>query len=501
MIVLRSGIPGTAEDSFQFVGQAHAGMVPDENILLVLDTNVVSALHSVAKRGFNLDSATDRRVAHLLLWLQARPSAAVFHVFGIAEGAGFHQGALAGDAVLRRGFSSLAVIEHGRLHGEEWITSGDPLSEIRVPEDAIHPRNVVDVVEGLLPLTVLPCYVAALSAALADRRGQQPLEAAAGVFRRLVDELDYVPLFGWMAAALLFLGQPVLRRELRQALFKFQRADLRLSCLSAAWDLGYLQLLSLIRSPLLSGFFEGRLPVLVTEDRQLAPTAILLPCLSNTPAFELGADLFDAEWENQALDLMEACMEERLVGGRLPSWSACVSAAASLEHDLGIEAPRLLPRGEKVVVDVTREDLASFAELLSFDSVEKIAKSRDRLDGPIEFAGLGIVAGLLGDNARAHGRLVEESVVSVLSERSGGEPRSAILITVLNMVKAYLQDDFQLLNAWGRALVVEGDHQLIWLCLWWFGREILADTAVARGTSREVLVGRVLDNVAKSRSR
>lgn len=497
---MRSGAYRTAEDSFQFVGQAHAGMVPDENSLLVLDTNVVSALHSVAKRGFNLDSATDRRVAHLLLWLQARPSVAVFHVFGIAEGAGFHRGALAGDAILRRAFSSLAVIEHGRIHGEEWIASGDPLPEMCVPGDAIHPRNVVDVAESLLPLTVLPCYVAALSAALADQRELEPLRAAESVFRRLADELDYVPLFGWTTTALLFLGQPLLRRELRQALFKFQRADMRLACLSAAWDLGYLQLLSLIRSPLLSGFFERRLPVLVTEDRQLVPTAVLSSCLSNTPAFELGADLFDAEWEDQALDLMQTCTEERLVGGRLPSWSACASVAGSLEHALGVEGPPLSLRGERVVIDVTRDDLYLFAELLSFDSVEKIAESREGLDGPVEFAGLGIVAGLLGDNARAHGRLVEESVTLVLAERLNEEPRSGLLITVLNMVKAYLQDDFQLLTAWAQKLTVDGHSQLVWLCLWRFGREILADTAAARGTSREILIGRILNNFAKSQS-
>lgn len=483
------------KDTFQFVGQAHAGMVPGEETLLVLDTNVVSALDSVARRGFDLDLPTDRRVAHLLSWLHDRPSVAVFHAFGIVEGAGFHRGALAGHSVMRRAFSSLAVIEHGRIHGEEWVASGDPLPEIRVPEDAIHPGNVIDIVEGLLPITVLPCYVTALAAALADRRGQQPLEAATSVFRRLVGELDYVPLLGWMTAALLFLGEPSLRRELRQTLFKFQRADLRLSCLSAAWDLGYLQLLSFIRSPLLAGFFEERQPVLVTEDRQLAPTAILSPCLANSPVFELEAALFDAAWEDEATELMQACVEERLVGGQLPDWSGCTSAAASLECDLGIKAPRLSLRGQTVAYDLSREDLRSFVELLCFDSIEKITESRDRLDPKIDLAGLDVVAGLLADNARAHGRLIEESVVTVLADQLDEEPRSAILITVLNMVRACLRDDFEMMTAWGQKLSVDGFDQWIWVSLWWFAREILADTAIVRGTSREVLIGRILDHM------
>jgi hypothetical protein len=469
-------------------------MVPDEGSLLVLDTNVVSALDSVARRGFDLDSPTDRRVAHLLTWLHDRPSAAVFHVFGIAEGAGFHRGALSGHSVMRRAFSSLAVIEHGRIHGEEWIASGNPLPEIRVPEGAIHPRSVTDIAEGLLPITVLPCYVTALAAALADRRGQQPMEAATSVFRRLVGELDYVPLFGWTTAALMFLGEPNLRRELRQTLFKFQRADLRLSCLSAAWDLGYLQLLSLIRSPLLAGFFEHRQPVLVTEDRQLAPTAILSLCLANSPVFELEADLFDAAWEDEATELMQACVEERLVGGQLPDWPACTSAAASLECDLGIEAPRLSLRGQTVVHHLTREDLRSFVELLRFDSIEKIVESRDGLDPKVDLAGLDVVAGLLSDNARARGRLIEESV-AILADPLDEEPRSAILITVLNMVKACLKEDFELMTAWGQKLCVDGFDHWIWVSLWWFAREILADTATARETSREILIGRILDHV------
>jgi hypothetical protein len=482
---------GVAGRTFSFVGQAHAGLVPDEESLLVLDTNVVSALHSVARRGIDLERPTDQRVAHLLLWLHDRPSAAVFHAFGIAEGAGFHRGALEHHALMERTCSSLTVIEHGRIHGEEWISSGEPLPDMWLPGAAINPRNVTEVIEMLLPLTVLPCYVAALAAALADRRGQ-PLEAATSVFRRIVAEIDYVPLFGWMASALLFLGEPTLRRELRQTLFKFQRPDIRLSCLSAAWDLGYLQLLSLIRSPLLTGFFEGRMPILVTEDRQLAPTAILAPCQSNTPAFEISGELFDPAFEEEALDLMQACTEERLVGGTIPEWGACNAAAASLEGELGLEATPLAPTAATLVVKLGRDELCAFVELLRFDSVNEIVNKYDRLDPKIEMAGLEVVAGLLGDNARARGRLIEESLRVVLAKPlAEEEPPSAIMISVLNMVSACIRDDYHTTSAWGQKLIIEGHEEWIWQCLWWLGRKVLEDTAVARESSIETLVGRL----------
>jgi hypothetical protein len=47
--------------TFQFTGQAHGGVVPLANALLVLDTNVVSALHGVANRGFDQDRPSDGR--------------------------------------------------------------------------------------------------------------------------------------------------------------------------------------------------------------------------------------------------------------------------------------------------------------------------------------------------------------------------------------------------------------------------------------------------------
>jgi hypothetical protein len=492
MVTTTRSYSDQAKDTFQFVGQANAGLVPDENCLLVLDTNVVSALHSVARRGFDLESASDRRVAHLLLWLSAHPSAAVFHAFGISEGAGFHRGNLDAHAVLMRAASSVGAIEHGRIHGEDWIRSGEPLPDARYPPSALNPDQITGVMEELLPMTVLPCYIAALAAALADRRDLHPLEAAASVFRRLADEIDYIPLFGWLTSALLFLGERDLRRELRQRLFKLQRPEIGRSCLSAAWDLGYLQLASVMRSPLLSQLFEHRVPVLVTEDRQLAPTAILTRCLANTPAFELEADQFDPRWAGEAMDLIQRMGAERLLGGSMPEWSSCTAAIASLEGELGIDGTRFSVWGETVIVKVTHEQGRAFVELLRFTSVQQILDSRETLDRTTDAALLTGVVILLADNARAHRRLVEQSVGEILGRSLAEEPRSRWLTAAFNMVNAALREDWKSVTAWARMLDIEDGSAYLWAILWSWGRTVLADTAEARGEPTEALIDRML---------
>lgn len=48
-----------------------------------------------------------------------------------------------------------------------------------------------------------------------------------------------------------------------------------------------------MRAAAIGSRFDGRLPVLVTDDRQLAPASIRALCVGNTPAFELDAEQLD----------------------------------------------------------------------------------------------------------------------------------------------------------------------------------------------------------------
>jgi hypothetical protein len=488
--------------TFQFTGQAHGGVVPLGHALLVLDTNVVSALDGVAKRGFDLERLSDRRVAHMLRWLEARPDVDVFPLFGIIEGAGFHQGGLSSYSLVQRAFVALAAVGYGRQHPDDWIRSGERLPDLLVPDQAVHPREAVNAAEALLPWTVLPCYVAALAAALAAQEGREALEAAGFVHRRLVTELDFVPIFGWLTAALLFLGQTSLRRELRQALFKLQRPDVRTSCLSAAWDLGYLQLLSIARSPTLDPLFGRRLPILVTEDRQLAPTSILALCVGNTPAFEVRSEMFDARWRDEALDLLQQCQAERLqVRGRPPDWDACASAAGRLERELGIEdAPALSVRGPTITIDVSGKQLLAFLALLRVHDASALVTELLRLEEDVEAAGLVAVSRLIEDNARARGHSVEASWDALGGRLPVGWQQSSTLVLTLKTVRAVAHSDWQLATAWRHRLALDAMDGFVSLWLWSIGRDVLADTAIARNEPADELLSRLIGRV-KSASR
>jgi hypothetical protein len=218
--------------------------------VLFLDTMVLSTVYSVAKGGFDLTRAQDRRAAHLLRWLAARPDIAVSPVFGALEGSGFHAGGIDSLDMIRRVSATIAFSTWGRKHADDWIASGQSVpSDVTIPDGAVHPDHAIEVGEALLPLTVLPCYVAALATALVEREGMRDLAAVEAVHRILANDLDFVPAFGWLSSALMFIGTPKIRNELRRHLFKIGRGELRRICLSAGWDLGFLELMSVARTP------------------------------------------------------------------------------------------------------------------------------------------------------------------------------------------------------------------------------------------------------------
>ena len=329
------------------------------------------------------------------------------------------------------------------------------------------------------------------------QQGKDALDAAGSVHRRLVAELDFVPVFGWLTAALLFLGHTSLRRELRQGLFKFQLADVRMSCLSAAWDLGYLQLLSIARSPTLAPLFGGRLPILVTEDRQLAPTSILARCIGNTPEFEIHAEMFDPGWRDEARDLLQDCQAERLQApGRPPDWDVCVSAAGRIERELGIDTvPGLTVRGRTITIEVHHDELLDFLALLRVRDASAVVTELIQLDKDVEAAGLVAVSRLIADNAQAHGRSVDASWDAVVSRLPVGWQQSSTLVLTLKTVRAVANHDWELATAWRQRLTLDTMDGFVLLWLWKCGREVLADTATARNEPVDELLSRLIGRV------
>jgi hypothetical protein len=488
------------DDCYQFIGQAHHGAVVDRNAVLLLDTMVLSTLYSVGKSGFDLSRSQDRRAAHLLRWLAARPDVAVSPLFAVLEGSGFHAGALDPLDVIRRFTAAIVFATWGREHAEEWIASGEHApSEVPIPDGAVRPDDAIELGEALLPWTVLPCYVAALATALVEREGKRDLAAVEAVHRILTTDLDHVPAFGWLVSSLMFIGTPEVREQLREKLFKLGRSPLRQQCLSAGWDLGYLELMSIARTPTVQPLFDGRTPLLVTEDKQLAPAAIRLLCQGNSGAFEIDGDLIDPAWRDEAIGLLNDLTLARtlnLASVSLPTWEGCAAAAQRLERALGIpDAPPLSLRGgEPQMVEIERRAVRLWIDMIAVEDANKVVDmlqkgSEDGID--LLISGAFVVALLARDNAQAHGRELKaawEAVLNGLSEASGD---SGALVLAAKLVLTLGEEDWAWSTAIFKKLLLDEIDGPAVLCLWYLGRKVLEDTALARNCSAAELIARM----------
>lgn len=491
-------------DCYQFTGQADHGVVVDRNAVLLLDTNVLSTMYSVVRGGFDLGRVQDRRAAHLLRWLAARPDVSVSPLFGVLEGSGFHAGAIDPLDALRRATAAIVFATWGREHAEEWIRSGKRApADVHVPADASHPERAIELGEMLLPLTVLPCYVAALATALVAQEGGQGLAAAAAVHRILASQLDFLPAWGWLVGALVFIGKPELRLALRRDLFKLGRGEPRRACLSAGWDLGYLELMSVTRIPVMRPLLEGRTPLLVTEDRRLAPVATLLNCQGNSGAFELDGGLLDPAWHDGAIQLLEDLHAERyvsLASASTPTWEQCATVAGQLEQELGIAAAPLLSlRGEERVVAIPPEALKQWIAAIAIaeggEALTELLKHSEA-GTDLMTSGASALALLMRDNANAHQREMRagwETILNGLPERS--EDVASLTLTA-TLALAVAEEDWSLATAIFKKLVLDELDGIAVMWMWYLARKVLEDTAVARRSSLEELVGRIRARVA-----
>lgn len=491
-------------DCYQFTGQADHGVVVDRNAVLLLDTNVLSTMYSVTRGGFDLSRVQDRRAAHLLRWLAARPDVAVSPLFGVLEGSGFHAGAIDPLDAMRRATAATAFATWGREHAEEWIRSGEPApADVPIPAGASHPERAIELGELLLPLTVLPGYIAALATALVEQEGGHGPPAAAAVHRILASRLDFLPAWGWLVGALVFIGTPQLRLELCRDLFKLGRGEPRRSCLSAGWDLGYLELMSVTRIPVMRPLLEDRTPLLVTEDRRLAPVATLLNCRGNSGAFELDGGLLDPTWRDGAIQLLEDLNTERylsLASASTPTWEQCATVAEQLERELGIAgAPPLSLRGEERVIEIPPDALRQWLEVIAIaEGGEALAELVKHSEAGTDLmtSGASILALLMRDNANAHQREMKsgwESILSGLPERS--EDVASLTLTA-TLALAIAEEDWSISTAIFRKLVLDELDGIVVMWIWYLARKVLEDTAVARQSSLEELVERIRTRMA-----
>ncbi len=470
----------------------------DRPILLILDTNVVSRIEEIAKRGLDRERVSHRKVVRLASWLSARRESVVISAFGVVEGAGFHSGQLSPAGLLSR---SAAV--DGVLRWASWnvdaFADGRPVPmEAYRPSGAANPADALDLIEELLPLTVLAGYVTALAVARATQLSMTPVERARWLHRRLVADLGFIPLFGWFAGVLALCGRAALANRLRTSFFKLGAADLRRACLSAAWDLGYLQLMSLLRTPQVAPAFACRPPVLVTEERQLPELAASIAAHGDGPEHAIATDDLHPRWREETKHLLADCAFERaLVEPRMPTWDTTRVAAERLERELQLdEAPLLRLFAPTRSVEARREDLAPFLlavrEAEAGAALERFAAPSQ---GDVLLGGIVYAAGRAHDNARARNRAVVETWAAVVRHLPDGAMELSSTNKAVLLARASDDGDWIRFNAALERMEIDGDRGFVLLWLWRIVRDLLADTARARESTIDTLLNTLAERL------
>jgi hypothetical protein len=479
-------------ETFWITGQSFGGVVPTSGGLLILDTNVVSILEGIARAGVDSSKIDHRRAVSLMRWMASHPDYEVFALFGAVEGAGFHLGGVSPYQLLRRAGLATLVLTLDPAEGEAFIESQGPLSEPQVARLMTHPQMLLDVVDGLIPWTVLPCYVATLCVARAIRLPAAPIDKARFVHDCVVEELNYLPLLAWFATLVLFLGDGSLRSRLQGSLFKLRDAFLRQDCLSAAWDLGYLQLLSVVRAPGLREFFSQRPPVLVTNERRLPEVASMFVAEDDTGSFAVSEEWFDRRWRDPVMELALDVQQNRAAATpTAPTWGGCSVAAGRLERELGIEDGVALELEQPpIIIEPSPGDALVFVRSLRFADAPDVVRYLAEVDGAaFETGALGALPALVHDNAEARDRDTQETWMAVKRATPSDLRRLIIFRLVFELLGAADRGDWLTFNAVREKAIIEGPgHGLAYLMFWRIGRTLLEDTAAVRGRSVSQLV-------------
>jgi hypothetical protein len=474
--------------------------------MAVLDTMVVSALESITRGGFQPTKREHRQVAHLIRWLQHRSDYQVFALYGALEGAGFHKGGISYHMVMRRHLAAVACIEYGRQHLDQLTVANGQVPRAIITDMSVDFQSTLqltlDLAELLLPLTTLSCYVAALAVAKADSLHLSRIRQIEYVFDVLVDRLNYISIYAFYAAILLFAGTPGVRNRLRTGFFKLRAEDVRKSCMSAAWDLGYLQILSSAQSPGMADLFDHRRPVVVTAERRLPEVASWLRGATDP---DTGLRVFDSVHLDpvtrlQVLLLMEALQYRRSIGmPTAPDWQRCIRAAESLEEDLGFtNVPPLLLEPDPLAVKAEPPDWICFADSLTLTGMAVVDHFRNIKKGDPILGGLAAIAGLIADNANARQRTEADTWRALLPSLRFRDSDDFPLGVILAW--ACTNTDSHTFTAIAQLIVATNNYGPALIQLWHIARTILDDTAEARGIPRDQLVAGIQSRLRSSGS-
>ncbi|MFJ4164619.1 hypothetical protein ACIPY5_03615 [Microbacterium sp. NPDC089698] len=338
-------------NEYRLVGLGIEGAAVDQ---YVIDTMVISHMEGLVRAGER--TVKTEKLASLCRELAAHPQAAVIDDFAWIEGSSFHNtDGLSPTSIVMRDIATGILLARpadllsliGDLDG--WRLPDNYESDVRASLNRTLP--------GLL-LTVVPCYVAALT--LERRYGDSPasrltVDDVVAVIEVLSSELNFVPGVLLSALKLACAGTEDSRKTVMRVLKTGRRSKKSKqyqpiqNALSAAWDIGVLQLLS-------AKLQQGINAVLVTEDNALADFAELLTITNGWVSVTNGSFETDSESRSRAHQIDAAYFLRRLTANpELPDGAVAAdvmrrseaAAAGSssfpdvLEHGLSINFPTL----------------------------------------------------------------------------------------------------------------------------------------------------------------
>lgn len=483
-------------ERFYFMTLARSSWSPKFGPTAILDTNVVSALESLAIRGYDSGLPAHLAAHSLLEWGHAVGGMRADTSLDQLEGASFHRGTVDACGLLRRTTAVQRLLQLSPDELESFIQRGEPVEASATLEMADRSWKGLELAESMMEYEFLPAYAMSLTVQHWYRHSQS-IPLSEQLFR-LTSEVACVPDSASIPALLIEFANKEFATSLRDGLSKVGASDARKSALSAAWDLAYLSRLHWSTTD-----FAGHpqdIPVLVTADGSFAQLLSSLR-LSFTDgrldvrafAFGPGSEGFrDARLEIDRLNQDETLLD---VEPAFADEVACAyrSVITRLERDLGFERTALGGVRRSVNVPLETEAVWGLLEVLLdgwaaiIDRILILFKTHDIL---LSFSKDGAM--LLQQSADVHGEDVQATISRIYKSsgplsRGLEEGRTLVISMALGspVMQTALLKSFAISDNWRNAMIPI--IQTI--------RDAVDDIAIAQCESTQSVVKTLMGNI------
>jgi len=367
-------------EEFCIIGQAHDGLVRNFDVELIIDTNVVSVAETIVRKGYNSSSIQHQRFKNLYQWIRNGTNIDVSPYAGSIESSGFDGCTVSPYQLTRRLGCAQLMFRLALSEHDVNVFSGDPVIDSAYPE--VQGIDGADsFARDFFGTIFFPNYIALLKwrelTTDTNRRTRTAIDSCT-LLRQLAtwlaDSINYIPL-AWSMLIYSELGTFDTSRTVSAGLLKLDKANVAKSMKSAAYDIGLLSYISMLRAAD-SGDTnladsDRRLPVLVTDDEQFAKAAAMLTARGDSGLFAIEFDLLRPEAQPYVTSLLAQHHLER--SGSVPSfpaWEGLVDIVIDLQTELKFDEIDRFRRDTPVIE--LEPDGSKMTELL------QLLESKDR---------------------------------------------------------------------------------------------------------------------------